>query len=315
MDTTTKPAILVISSMVADGSVGGRVVSFALERLGIPTWFIPTITLPRYPGRQPSVREETSISLLKGSLADIQVLAKERPVAAILTGYIGNADQAVLIADAIREIRKTNPQLIHVCDPVLGDQFSHDRGGLYVAETTAEAIRDQLWNSCDIATPNAFELNWLCTNSATLDAKSTKPEALKAMATSAPPKAIAVTSVPGLMKNHIGNMLIRDNEPALLFEHLAMPHAPHGTGDLFAALLLGQLITTGNIELATERASASLFELTARAAKSGLEDLPIIAEQSSLERPMAMVAKRTIGASKPKTEGNGKRAVFKPSAL
>ena len=315
MDTSIKPVVLVISSMVADGSVGGRVVSFAMERLGFPTWFIPTVILPRHPGRQPSVREETSNSLLKGSLADIQRLANERPVAAVLTGYIGHADQAGFIADTIREIRKTNPQLVHICDPVLGDQSSHDHAGLYVAETTAEAIRDRLWNSCDIATPNAFELNWLCTNSAMLEAKSATPETLKAMALGAPAKAIAVTSVAGLMRNHIGNMLVREDGPALLFEHLAMPRAPHGTGDLFAALLLGQFLSTGNIELATERATASLFELTTRAAKSGAEDLPIIAEQASLERPVAMVAKRTIGALKPKIDGNRKQVVFKPSAL
>lgn len=315
MDTNTKPAILVISSMVADGSVGGRVVSFALERLGFPTWFVPTITLPRHPGREPSVREETSDALFEGSLNDMVSLAKDRPVAAILTGYIGHAAQAVMIANAIQKIKDIHPNLIHLCDPVLGDQFSPERAGLYVAETTADAIRDKLWNICDIATPNIFELNWLCANSATQDMSQMTPDALKSLAASAAPKTIAVTSVPGLMNNHIGNMLVRGDNQALLFEHLAMPHAPHGTGDLFAALLLGHLITSGNVELAMERASSCLFELTTRAAKSGLEDLPIIAEQATLERPMAMVSKRIIGAMKTQKTGDKKRTVFKPSAL
>lgn len=315
MQTNTKPAILVISSMVVDGSVGGRVVSFALERLGFPTWFVPTVILPRHPGRDPSVREETSNELLKRCLSDMVLLAKEQPIAAVFTGYIGHADQAQIIADTIHEIRNIHPNLIHLCDPVLGDQFSNDKAGLYVAETTAEAMRDKLWNSCDIATPNIFELNWLCAEQETFSESSKTPEALKNLAIAAPPKTVAVTSVPGLMNNHIGNMLVRDGEPVLLFEHLAMPHAPHGTGDLFAGLLLGHMIATGNVELATQRASSCLFELTARAAKAGLEDLPIIAEQAILERPMAMVAKRTIGAIKPKATGRNKRAVFKPSAL
>lgn len=315
MDTATKPAILVISSFVADGSVGGRVVSFALERLGFPTWFVPTTTLPRHPGRGPSVREETSDVLFEGILTDMVSLARDRPVAAVLTGYIGHSGQAELIADAIAKIKQIHPTLIHLCDPVLGDRFAPDRAGLYVAEATANAIRDRLWNICDIATPNAFELNWLSANSASGNENQMAPDALKSLAAKAPPKTIAVTSVPGLMNNHIGNMLVRGDNPALLFEHLAMPHAPHGTGDLFSALMLGHLITTGNAELAVERASSCLFELTTRAAKSGLEDLPIIAEQAILERPMAMVAKRIIGTVKPKGPGPKKRVVFKPSAL
>lgn len=315
MDTAAKPAILVISSMVTDGSVGGRIVSFALERLGFPTWFIPTVALPRHPGRNPSVREEASDALFEGMLTDMVSLARDRPMTAILTGYIGHPRQADLIADAIAEIRKRNPDLIHLCDPVLGDRFSKDRAGLYVSEATANAIRDKLWHICDIATPNVFELNWLCTGAVRPDQIQIEPAALKLLATKAAPKTLAVTSVPGLMNNHIGNMLVRGDNPTQLYEHLAMPHAPHGTGDLFSALLLGHLLLTNNVELAMERASACLFELTTRAAKSGLEDLPVIAEQAILERPMAMVAKRNIGAAKPRESDAKKRVVFKPSAL
>ncbi|MEP0519475.1 MAG: bifunctional hydroxymethylpyrimidine kinase/phosphomethylpyrimidine kinase [Hyphomicrobiales bacterium] len=315
MDTTTKPSILVISSMVADGSVGGRVVSFALERLGFPTWFVPTVTLPRHPGRVPSVRTDTPEALFEGLLADMVLLSKSRPVAAILTGYIGYPRQAKLIADAIAEIRKTHPDLLHLCDPVLGDQVSEEKAGLYIAEETAKAIREKLWNICDIATPNVFELNWLCSTGLANIQNQPTPDTIKSLAANAAPDTIAVTSVPGLMNNHIGNLMVRGDNPALLFEHLAMRRAPHGTGDLFAALLLGHLLLSDNLEVAMERASSCLFELTARAAKSGLDDLPIIAEQATLERPMAMIAKRIIGAAKPKPIGTKKRVVFKPSAL
>lgn len=309
-----KPAVIVVSSFVADGSVGGRIVSFALERLGFPVWFVPTVTLPRHPGRGPSVREEASDALLEGCLADLVALAKQQPVAAVLTGYIGHASQAEIIAKAIAELKKSHPDLLHLCDPVLGDHFLDQRAGLYVAEETAHALKEHLWAHCDIATPNAFELNWLC--GITPELKQT-PDMLRQLAAEATPSTIAVTSVPGLMSNHIGNMLVRYDEPTLLFEHLAMPHAPHGTGDLFSALFLGQFLSSKNYEAAIARASASLFEMTARSAKAGLHDLPLIAEQSTLERPMAIVAKRIIGsaiATSGKT-GAGKRTVFKPSAL
>lgn len=310
---SARPAIIVLSSMVSDGSVGGRLACFALERLGFPVWFVPTAHLPRHPGRKPSVRSDTSSEFLEGCLHDLSKLAKTEQVAAILTGYMGNAHQAGIIADTIGHLKADHPDLIYLCDPVLGDGEQ-----LYVAEETAEAIRTRLWPLCDMGTPNSFELCWL---EEAADKSVTTATSLTGLLSSASPKNIAVTSVAGLMKGHIGNLLSSPDTPPILFEHLAMPHAPHGTGDLFAALLLGHYLMTGHWEKATERASSALFELTARAARSGLHDLPVIAEQLSLERPVASVSKRQI--TTPTATGNatksagksGKRPVLKPRPL
>lgn len=311
--TTTRPAIIVLSSMVSDGSVGGRLACFALERLGFPVWFVPTAHLPRHPGRKPSVRSDTSSEFLEGCLQDLSELAAQEPVAAILTGYLGNAHQADIIADAIVKLKADHPDLIYLCDPVLGDGEQ-----LYVAEETAEAIRTRLWPLCDMGTPNSFELCWL---EGAADKPTTTAKSLTGLLSNASPENIAVTSVAGLMKGHIGNLLSSPETPPVLFEHLAMPHAPHGTGDLFAGLLLGHFLLTGHWEKATGRASSALFELTARAARSGLHDLPVIAEQLSLERPVASVSKRQITASNatgngPESAGKpGKRPVLKPRPL
>ena len=299
---TARPAVLVISSLVADGSVGGRLACFALERLGFPVWFVPTVNLPRHPGRQPSVRDITSADYLRGCLDDLVKLAEQHDIAAVLTGYIGDAAQIPVVADAVSRLKAIHPRLIYLCDPVLGDGDK-----LYISDAVANAMRDQLWPICDIATPNVFELCWLerAANALQQGMQRTAPAMLADLAGNAAPARIAVTSVCGLMANHIGNLLTAPQAPALLFEHLAMPHAPHGTGDLFAALLLGHHLLTG--------ASSALFELTARAARSGLEDLPLIGEQTSLERPMAMVSKRVIGTSRP-TVG-GKTPTPKPRPL
>ncbi len=307
---TARPAVLVISSLVADGSVGGRLACFALERLGFPVWFVPTVNLPRHPGRQPSVRDITSADYLRGCLDDLVKLAEQHDIAAVLTGYIGDAAQIPIVADAVSRLKAIHPRLIYLCDPVLGDGDK-----LYISDAVANAMRDQLWPICDIATPNVFELCWLerAANALQQGMQRTAPAMLADLAGNAAPARIAVTSVCGLMANHIGNLLTAPQAPALLFEHLAMPHAPHGTGDLFAALLLGHHLLTGDLEQATERASSALFELTARAARSGLEDLPLIGEQTSLERPMAMVSKRVIGTSRP-TVG-GKTPTPKPRPL
>lgn len=308
---TNRPAIVVLSSLVADGSVGGRLACFALERLGFPVWFVPTATLPHHPGRNPSVRSNTSTEFLNGCLSDLSKLAKTQNVAAVLTGYIGDAHQIPIIAQTISQMKATHPELLYLCDPVLGDNDQ-----LYVPPATANAIRDELWTICDVATPNNFELRWL---EHAADNSAMVASALAKLARSASPQHIAVTSVSGLMTNHTGNLLVAPDAPAILFEHLAMPHAPHGTGDLFAALLLGHFLLTDNWEAAAERASAALFELTVRAAKAGLADLPLVAEQLSLERPMATISKRIITTANlggsGKKGGKGKRPVLKPRPL
>ncbi|MGO7616550.1 pyridoxal kinase, partial [Rhizobium ruizarguesonis] len=53
-------------------------------------------------------------------------------VKAVLSGYFGNAAQARSVARLIGALRQNNPELLYVCDPVMGDI-----GGLYVPEATA----------------------------------------------------------------------------------------------------------------------------------------------------------------------------------
>ena len=58
-------------------------------------------------------------------------------VAGVLSGYLGDARQAVDVAALVHRVKAKNPNALYVCDPVMGDA-----GGLYVPEATAEAMRD-----------------------------------------------------------------------------------------------------------------------------------------------------------------------------
>jgi pyridoxine kinase len=51
-----RPAVVVISSHVARGTVGNRAIVFALEALGFPVWAVPTVMLPWHPGHGPAPR-------------------------------------------------------------------------------------------------------------------------------------------------------------------------------------------------------------------------------------------------------------------
>src|SRR5690606_38585310 len=150
-------AVIVISSHVARGSVGNRAAVFALEQLGFQVWAVPTIMLPWHPGHGPGTRivpDAEQFSALMKNLADAPWLGE---VGAVLSGYLGDAGQAEAVAALVRAVRARNADALYLCDPVTGDA-----GGLYVPQATAEAMRDLLLPLADIATPNRYELEWLC---------------------------------------------------------------------------------------------------------------------------------------------------------
>ena len=152
----TPRAVIVISSHVARGSVGNRAAVFALETLGHPVWAVPTVLLPWHPGHGPATRIVPEPEQFSAFMMDLERAPWLGEVAAVLSGYLGDAGQAVHVAVLVEVVKAKNPNAIYVCDPVMGDA-----GGLYVAEAVAEAMRDLLMPIADIATPNRYELEWM----------------------------------------------------------------------------------------------------------------------------------------------------------
>ena len=186
------------------------------------------------------------------------------------------------MARLVGAVRKANPDVLYLCDPVIGDQ-----SGLYVPETTAAAIRDQLLPLADIATPNLFELEWM--TGGRLESETQAIAAARALG----PARVLVTSSPALRRNSVANLLVTARG-AIAAEHGLVPDAPKGTGDLIAALLTANLLAGLDDETALKRAAASVFELVARSVKRGARDLLIAAEQAALVNPMALVSCRRV---------------------
>jgi pyridoxine kinase len=281
-DGGAKPAILVITSQVVRGSVGGRGAVFALERLGFPVWYLPTILLPWQPlvGRgQRIVAPMTDFDAITADLAASPFLPE---IGAVITGYLGSPEQASAVARLVKALRKVRPEVTYLCDPVIGDLE-----GLYVPEATAAAIRDELVPLADISTPNRFELAWL-----TGRPTDTELQALSA-ARHLGPERVVVTSAPAMRRNSISNLLV-GKRGAVAAEHAAIDNPPHGTGDFFSALFMARLLEGMDEDEALVRAAASVFELVARTVKQGANELLYAAEQQALCRPMALVSTRRV---------------------
>ncbi len=111
-----------MQSQVVGARVGNSVAAFAMERLGVRVFQLPTTLLGRRPDHGPPgggpIPAETLTSLLEG-LADDGVFGE---IDAVLTGYIGEADQVAGHprcggADQGGQCQTA----VFICDPVLGD--------------------------------------------------------------------------------------------------------------------------------------------------------------------------------------------------
>jgi pyridoxine kinase len=282
MSEPASGAVIVISSHVIRGSVGNRAAVFALETLGYPVWAVPTVILPWHPGHGPSTRITVSEGDFNSLIDDLIRAPWTGEVRAVLSGYLGAAYQAEGVARLVGALREKNPDLFYACDPVMGDA-----GGLYVPEATAIAMRDRLLPLASLATPNRFELSWLCgvpleTNAAILEAALSL----------GPPRMLVSSAIP-MMHGSTGNLYLSGNH-ALLAEHRLIDNPPNGTGDLLAALFVARLLEGLKEERALQLATASVFEIIARTGKRGADELTLERDASSLATPMAMVQMRRL---------------------
>lgn len=282
MSETIPGTVIAISSQVVRGAVGNRAAVFALETLGHPVWSLPTVLMPWHPGHGPSTRMVFPDDVFSRVIDDLIASPKLGEVKAVLTGYFGSPEQPAAVARLVAALKEKNPDLLYVCDPVMGDV-----GGLYVPEKTATAIRDHLIPLATLATPNRFELAWL--SGAPLEDNH---QIIDAALSLGPPKML-VTSAFGMMAGGTGNLFLSGNH-ALLAEHRAIGNPPNGLGDLLGAVFLSRLLSGMDEEQALQLATASVFELIARTAKRGSDELTLAADASSLQRPMAMVQTRRL---------------------
>lgn len=274
--------VLVISSYVVRGAIGNRAAVFALETLGHPVWAVPTVVLPWHPGHGPAGRIVAPPEQFATLMQDLERAPWLGEVRAVLTGYLGHPDQAEAIAGLVQKVKALNPDATYLCDPVIGDEK-----GLYVPEATAVAIRDRLLPLADMATPNRFELSWL-TGVPLEDNK-----ALMEAALDAGPTTMLVTSAFPMMNGSIGNLLLTPTL-ALMAEHRRVDGPTNGLGDLTSAVLLSRKLSGMSDEKMLQCTTAAVFEIMARSAKRGADELMLAADASSLITPMAMVQMRRL---------------------
>jgi pyridoxine kinase len=265
----TKPAVIVVNSLVARGSVGGRASVFALERLGFPVWSVPTLLLSWHPGHGPATRIVPPTAEFQRLLADLATAPWLGEVGAILTGYLGDVGQVEWVVRLIQALKARNPGALVLCDPVIGDG-----GRLFQSEALAIAVRDRLVPLADIVTPNRFELDW-CTDTAASDNAGLVDAARRL----GRPEVVVTSAFAG--PGDLGNLLVAVDR-VYFASHVAMPSVPNGTGDVLAALYLAHRLSDEPPEEALRRSVSATLRLDERAKSLGADELPLAAGQDDL---------------------------------
>jgi pyridoxine kinase len=244
--------IIALSSFVASGTVGLRVIIPALEALGHRVVAIPSVVLSSHAGYTRRWGLDVPASDLDGIVAALTDNGWLGEVDAVLTGYLPSAAHVHAAGRLVDLVRRRSADVCVVCDPVLGDWPK----GLYIATDAARAMRDELLPRADVATPNVFELSWL-TGLPTADI-----EEAAAAAQRLKPGTVYISSVPARDPNEIATVLAtQDRIESSAWEKFNS--VPHGAGDLLAGLLTGYLAAGINPARALEQAGRQVYEVVA----------------------------------------------------
>ncbi|KAG0521571.1 hypothetical protein BDA96_08G172900 [Sorghum bicolor] len=251
--------VLSIQSHTVQGYVGNKSAVFPLQLLGFDVDPINSVQFSNhtgYPTFRGQVLDGKQLWDLIEGLEENQLLHYTH----LLTGYIGSVSFLETVLQVVDKLRSVNPDLLYVCDPVLGDE-----GKLYVPQELISVYQQKVVPVASMLTPNQFEVELLTGLRIT-----SEQDGLTACNTlhSAGPRKVVITSA--LIEGKlllIGSHKKTEEQPPEQFK-IEIPKIPAyftGTGDLTTALLLGWSNKyPDNLEKAAELAVSSLQALLKR---------------------------------------------------
>lgn len=248
--------VLLINSFASASQIGGSVAEFALRRIGLHCFFLPTCLVGRHPGWGDPGMVDVAAADMTRMFAAITAQGLLPEIDAVLTGYFRTPEQVQAATTMIRTVQAANPSVQIAVDPVMGDAPK----GLYVPEAVACAIRDELLPLAHMLTPNGFELEFL-------------GRSVSAIA------EVYVTS--GARTGQWRHELVLPTARHA-FETPRRKVAPNGTGDLLASLILAHRLLGAEPETAFSRSIHAVQQVLNITEKHGCPELALEAAQDVL---------------------------------
>ncbi|EFN56196.1 hypothetical protein CHLNCDRAFT_56126 [Chlorella variabilis] len=303
------PRVLCIQSHVVSGYVGNKCAVFPLQLLGFDVDPVNSVQFSNhtgYPSWNGEIMDGAMLWRLVEGLEANQLIRYTH----LLTGYIGSPSLLRTVVRVAEKLQQYNPDLVYVCDPVMGDD-----GRLYVRPEMPAAFRDLIAPLASIITPNQFEAEQL--TGLAIGSERDALEACSALHARGPHTVVITSSALPGWEEHVTILAStaqaqRGGGARQLRMRVPRVHAYFtGTGDLFTALLLGWLHKhPDDLKTALEAAVAGLQAVLrdtvaqAGAAASATErtaavcaarELRLVQNQGAILQPQLMFTAEPIG--------------------
>ncbi|XP_013421781.1 pyridoxal kinase [Lingula anatina] len=266
MESAGRGRVLSIQSHVVSGYVGNKSATFPLQVLGFEVDAINSVQFSNHTGYKSFTGQVIKSDELGELIKGLQDNNLDK-FSYLLTGYIGDPTFLHKVADVIKELKRVNPGLVYVCDPVMGDD-----GQMYVPSSLLAIYKEVILPLADVITPNQFEAELLT------DIKiNSEADAMKAMHClhDRGINTVVISSTDLGSENVLiamGSSTKNGSKTGIRLEIPKLPANFTGTGDLFAALLLAWMDKhAGNLKLACEKTISTIQVILKRTLKVAQE--------------------------------------------
>ncbi|EOZ6414120.1 pyridoxal kinase PdxY [Cronobacter turicensis] len=274
--------ILAIQSHVVFGHAGNSAAEFPMRRLGANVWPLNTVQFSnhtQYGQWTGAVMPPSHLTEIVQGIAAIGQLSR---CDAVLSGYLGSAEQGEHILEIVRQVKMANPQAKYFCDPVMG----HPEKGCIVAPGVAEFHARFALPASDIIAPNLLELEMLSGHAvASVDEAVATARELVARG----PQIVLVKHLAraGYHQDRFEMLLVTSDEAW----HISRPlvdfgaRQPVGVGDVTSGLLLVKLLQGATLREALEHVTAAVYDIMVTTKRMEEYELQVVAAQDGIAQP------------------------------
>ncbi|UXN36132.1 pyridoxal kinase PdxY [Avibacterium paragallinarum] len=275
--------LLSIQSHVVYGYAGNKSATFPMQLLGIDVWALNTVQFSnhtQYGQWTGMVMPKEQIGEIVQGIDNIGELHK---CDAVISGYIGSAEQVEEIIHAVQKVKSRNPNAVYLCDPVMG----HPDKGCIVADGVKENLTNLAMAKADIITPNLVELREL--SGLPVENFAQAIEAVKAILAKGP-KKVLVKHLSKVGQDPSQFEMLLANEQGIW--HISRPlhqfaKEPVGVGDLTAGLFMANLLNGKSDVEAFEHTANAVNDVMTVTQQQDNYELQIVAAREQIVRPVS----------------------------